>query len=279
MDRHLLLFAAVLSSTAVAQAQIAISPRAGLIHHAEGEVRVDGKPSDVNSGSFSHLKPGETLQTLDGRAELILTPAGILRADEATRFQLLSDDIDWVEVRLLEGSLIIDLRERPVESSIAVWLGESETRLTERGLYRLDAKPCGVSRLRVFNGLAAVVRGDIELHARSRQALVLDGVAATPEVFSRSDKDAFDEWNRQRDRVIAEHNRIAPYSNRRIVDGLAFLARRGQSGKRPPMDAGSPEGPGASPRRKFVRAQMGDCHSIGGFSENTLEVLKIRYGP
>ena len=242
MDRRLLLFAAVLSSTAVAQAQIAISPRAGLIHHLEGEVRVDGATPAVNSGSFSHLKPGEILQTLDGRAELVLTPSGILRADEATRFQLLSDDIDRVEVRLLEGSLMIDLRERPVESSITVWSGESETRLTERGLYRLDAEPCGVSRLRVFNGLATVVRGDIELHASSRQALVLDGDAAPPEIFARSDKDAFDEWNRQRDRVIAEHSRITPYSNRRIVDGLVFLARRGQSGTRPSYGRGVPRG-------------------------------------
>ena len=242
MDRRLLLFAAVLSSTAVAQAQIAISPRAGLIHHMEGQVRVDGKPLDVNPGSFAHLEPGKILQTLDGRAELILNPSSILRADEATRFQLLSDDIDRVEVRLLEGSLMIDLRERPVKSSIAVWLGESETGLTERGLYRFDAEPRGVSRLRVFNGLASVVRGEVELHPRSRQSLALDVVAATPENFARSDKDAFDEWNRQRDHAIAEHNRIAPYSNRRIVDGLVFLARRGQSGKRPSYGRGVPRG-------------------------------------
>ena len=64
MDRRLLLCAAVLSSAAVAQAQIAISTRAGLIHHVEGEVLVNGASTAVNSGSFSHLEPGRTLQTL-----------------------------------------------------------------------------------------------------------------------------------------------------------------------------------------------------------------------
>ena len=232
MDRRLLLCAAVLSCAAVAQAQIAISPRAGLIHHLEGEVLVDGAALNVRPGSFPHLEPGRTLQTVQGRIELILSPWGILRAARATRFQLLSDEITRVQVRLIAGSLLIDLRERPAESPIAVWLGESEIRLTERGLYRFDAQPRGASRLRVFSGLATVVRGEIELHPRARQSLALNGVAATPQSFAVSDRDAFEEWNRQRDHTLAEQNRIKPYSNRRIVDGLVFLARHGQSGKR-----------------------------------------------
>ena len=241
MDRRLLLCIAVLSSTVVAQAQIAISPRAGLIHYVEGEVLVAGTALKVNSGAFSHLDPGKSLQTLEGRAELILNPWSVLRADETTRVQLLSDEIDRVEVRLLSGSLLIKLREQPKESSITVWSGESEIRLVERGVYRLDAEPCGEHRLRVMSGSATVARGDVELHPRSRQSLVLGG-AAMPENFGRSGEDAFDEWTRERDRAIAEHNRIAPYSNRRIVDGLAFLARRGQSGKRPSYGRGVPRG-------------------------------------
>ena len=242
MDRRLLLCAAVLSSAAVAQAQIAISPRAGLIHHVEGEVLVDGAVLDVRPGSFPHLEPGRTLQTVQGRIELILNPSSILRADEATRFQLLSDEIARVEVRLLSGSLLIKLREQPKESSITVWSGESKIRLVERGVYRLNAEPCGEHRLRVMSGLATVAREDIELRPHSGQSLDLRAGAATPQRFARSNRDALDEWSRRRDQVLAEANRIRPYSNRRLVNGLVFLARHGQSGKRPSYGRGAPRG-------------------------------------
>ena len=238
MDRRLLLCAAVLCSAAVAQAQIAISPRAGLIHHVEGEVRVDGAALDVNPGPFSHLEPGRTLQTLDGRAELILNPTTILRAAPATQFQLLSDEIERVELRLLAGSLLIKLREQPEESSITVWLGESQTRLAERGVYRLDAEPCGQHRLRVMRGLATVTRGGIELHPRTGQSLALDSSTTAPQSFDRSHPDVLNEWSKERDQVLAVANRIRPYSNRRFINGLAFLARNGQSGTRPSYGRG-----------------------------------------
>ena len=243
MDRRLLLCAAVLSSAAVAQAQIAISPRAGLIHHMEGEVLVDGAAPAVNSGSFSHLPPGGTLQTLDGRAELILSPTSILRAARGTQFQLLSDEIDRVELRLIAGSLLIKLREQPEESSITVWSGESEIRLAERGVYRFDAEPYGEQRLRVMSGSATVAREEIELRPRTGQSLALDGATAVPQRFDRAHRDALSQWSKERDRVLAEANRIRPYSNRRLVNGLAFLARNGQSGTRPSYGRGIRIGP------------------------------------
>ena len=238
MDRRLLLCAAVLCSAAVAQAQIAISPRAGLIHHVEGEVRVDGAALDVNPGPFSHLEPGRTLQTVRGRIELILSPSSILRADDATRFQLLSDEIERVELRLIAGSLLIKLRDQPEGSSTTVWLGENAIRLAERGVYRLDAEPCGQHRLRVMRGLATVTRGGIELHPRTGHSLALDSATTAPQGFDRSHPDVLNEWSKERDQVLAVANRIRPYSNRRFINGLAFLARNGQSGTRPSYGRG-----------------------------------------
>ena len=72
-----------------ALAQQAISARAGLINVADGDVFL----ADARSGSLKpferrptelvELKEGQTLETQEGRAELLLTPGAFLRIGES----------------------------------------------------------------------------------------------------------------------------------------------------------------------------------------------------
>ncbi len=206
-------------------AQVAISPRAGLIHHHVGQVMVDGQPVPFDSHLFVQLDPGQVLATRDGQAEVLLSPHSILRVGPDTRVKLLSDDITHPKLELLAGSAVVDSSRGAAEAIVSLVSGSLVVDIRSGGLYRLDALPGRPPVLRVFRGKASAHGDGCEWRLKSRQAVRLDSSFIGVYAFDTAEVDALDEWNRERGVRIAWLNRLSSGPGRQLVDGLRNIRR------------------------------------------------------
>ena len=191
-----------------ASAQVAIAAKAGLLHHVEGTILLDKEELRMDGWRFPMLRPGSTLQSANGRAELLLRPMVLLWLDHDSELELLSNDLADVRLRIGEGSAVIHVyaaqravyRERELDS-LAVECGDVVVHIGHAGRYRFD---CSVDRpglrLAVHRGRATVATSTGGFEVRGRHAASLAGPRpADIERLDRSaDGDAFDNWSRHR---------------------------------------------------------------------------------
>src|ERR1700761_3907293 len=111
--RALVFFALAGSLLPYASAQSVISAHSGLVNYFEGEVFLDGQPLAAKPGIYAKLKPGSTLMTADGRAEVLLTPNTYFRIGEKSTMRMLSDSLSDTRVELMAGSASIDSANAP----------------------------------------------------------------------------------------------------------------------------------------------------------------------
>ena len=191
-----------------AYAQLAISTKAGLLHHVEGTIFLDQVELPIHTWRFPMMRPGSRLEAADGRAELLLSPMALLWLDRNSELQLLSNDLAEVRLRIGEGSAVIELddlrrnRDRRLEHDpLSVECGGAVVRLEHAGRYRFD---CSVdrpgSRLAVHRGRATVetAAGGFEVGKRQATSLAWSGSAHIERLGRSAGGDAFDEWSRQR---------------------------------------------------------------------------------
>ncbi|MCX7603214.1 MAG: hypothetical protein N2036_03980, partial [Bryobacteraceae bacterium] len=98
-----------------APAQQAISARAGLINVADGDVFLldersgARKPFERKPTELVELREGQTLETDEGRAEILLTPGAFLRLGEAGAVRMISNRLTAVRVEVVRGAALIDV--------------------------------------------------------------------------------------------------------------------------------------------------------------------------
>ena len=201
---HVFVFSVLFAISAPGQFVIFISPRAGLVSHTEGHVR----PAAAAAGEDSvHLGEGERLTTGEGRAEITLGAHSVLRLDQHSQVELVSDDITDVQVRLLSGSVIFDVAKAPGEYSIALLVENARIRLMKRGVYRADAAEGMAPALRVLQG-----KTHVSFHGTEREVgpghsiRLLAGLPTT--LLSGFQGDMFDAWNRERARSLNKVKRL-----------------------------------------------------------------------
>ncbi len=214
--------------------QMAVSARAGLIHHAEGEIRIDGEAFAPKAAEFTQLAAGQSLRTEDGRAELLLTLQGFARSGRRTEVRLLSDDIADAKLRLIDGSVVIDFRRASSnKEGMTLAYGDAAMELARKGLYRLDAAPGRPPRLRVYKGRAVVRSGHGSRTVTKTKALELGGgPLAQPKRFDPDFQDELDKWNAYRSRVTARMARTGAKRKRPLPEFGNGAGRRRGGGRR-----------------------------------------------
>jgi hypothetical protein len=241
--RSLTALVALAIAAATAQAQFVISPRAGLIHHLDGEVLVEDQELIQDGPSFGWVGEGKILRTGNtGHCEIVLSPGSVLRVGPNSSILLLSEDITNIRIELLDGSSIIDWRSGPEDRPIRLAHGESQVELNKRGQYRFDAYADKDAQLRVFQGQAALTLEGASVAAQGGQAITLG--SGDVEGFDTEQTDSFDAWHEERAQFISEVNSLARTRNQRMAAGFRTLFRHlanGQSRgiRRGPMFVGS----------------------------------------
>ena len=215
-------------------AQSVISLRPGLIHYTEGKVLLSGaKGQQGRRGKFVHLRTGQRLSTKGGYAELVLLPGAFLRQDDNSEIEMLSAKSSGVELRLISGSIFVDIAEGTSKDLLTLKCGASVVQFEKRGLYRCDNRPGEAPSLRVYRGKASVSAFGQQFHLKSQRSMPVaqNSQPLLVATFNRSKKDAFAKWNQTRANAIAEILRDRDASERGFswLSGTTGRSRLGRS--------------------------------------------------
>ena len=114
-------------------------------------------PSTVK---HSHRSPsarggchGQTVATVNGKAEVLLTPGVFLRLGDNSAVTMVSPDLTKTEVQLDRGVAEVEVDQLYKQNDLLIDQGPSQTVLLKDGLYEFDA---ATNQVRVFDGLASV---------------------------------------------------------------------------------------------------------------------------
>lgn len=197
------LICAALALAAPAAAQVAISAKAGMVHVADGEVFLAGKPLEMQPNSFPDIKEGQVMRTEEGRVEVLLAPGTFLRMGEHSAFKMISNRLIDTRVLIEKGSALIEVVELEEGNSLTVGVGDATVSVAKPGLYSLDTDPV---RVRVWEGEVRVSGGDKAAVVKKGKELLASSEVWTARSFDREDTDALYRWARRRSSYVAKAN-------------------------------------------------------------------------
>jgi hypothetical protein len=182
------LLALVLLAIQPVWAQYVVSANAGTVHFVDGEVFVDGKPTNWTPLRFPQLRPGQVLTTANGRAEILLGPGVFLRLGRHGALRMLDNRLEDAQVEIQKGTALVEVVEIPKGSDVHIVLGPTRTGFRGIGLDRFEA----ASRLlQVFGGHTEVVAGNQRTEAGRGAAVHLDETLSITKFNPRRKDDLF----------------------------------------------------------------------------------------
>ncbi|MCX6592259.1 MAG: hypothetical protein NTZ56_12115 [Acidobacteria bacterium] len=199
---RLLVLLSALAASAVAQSLL--SAKSGLIHYTEGDVLLAGKPVELKISVFQTMKPGETLATEEGRAEVLLGPGVFLRMNDHTQVKMINGEITDSRIELKDGTIIIEAADSVKTNRTLVLVGGQEIVINKDGVYSITAGP--QARVRVWSGELAV--GSALLKG-GKVMMLADGKV---EKFDKEQTDSLYRWASRRASYVAMANMSAAKS-------------------------------------------------------------------
>jgi hypothetical protein len=195
--------AMVLAPAAIGQ--YIVSTMAGYIHFAEGGVWLEEKPFEFNAAQVVHVGDGQRLRTVDGRAEVMIIPGSFVRLAPGSEFEMIRGGLLSAEMKLNEGSAMIDLIGAMATDGISIRAGDALIVFEKSGLYRIDAPPNGDPSIRVYRGKANVQLNGETVALGNKRSLPLraSGEKLRAGKFNDSEQDALDQWNKERGTLLA----------------------------------------------------------------------------
>ncbi len=152
--------AAVLLGTALCASPQAytISAKPGAVNYIEGTALLNGESIFTTTHSTPFLKTGDTLSTMQGKAEVLLTPGVFLRLGDETAINAKSISLTDVELELQRGEAMLELDQLLPDNQILVVSQGASIQMLKPGLYRFTAGP-GASAATI-TGKAVVSLGE-----------------------------------------------------------------------------------------------------------------------
>jgi hypothetical protein len=127
--------------------------RPGTLNYVEGSASIGGRPLTARSIGALELEPGQTLETTQGKVELLLTPGVFLRLDDNSAVTMVSPNLTDTRLELIHGRAAVEADEILKQNNIQIITGTGATRLLKEGFYEFDRD---AGTVRVFSGKAAV---------------------------------------------------------------------------------------------------------------------------
>jgi len=190
--------------------------RPGTINYVEGQAATNGQSLDAKSVG-TELGQGQTLTTLTGKAEILLTPGVFLRLGPNSSARLVSAGLADTQVQLDQGHAMIEVDQIFPQNHLAMSEGPFTIDLQKKGLYDFDAAE---HRVRVFDGEALATNGSHRIELKGGHEL---NVAAGDMKAHGFDKKAYEgdlyNWSSLRSSYLAEANIT---SARTYVSGPGF---------------------------------------------------------
>jgi hypothetical protein len=165
-----------------------VHPASGAVNFVEGRVTLDGAPASPEIEKTLVLPPGRTIETDEGRAEVLLSPGVFVRLGEKSAMRLVTAADTATRVELLRGQAsveVIDLGNKQMKQKLEVVDKQAYTSLLESGIYLFD----------VDNPVILVYIGKARVQDDRRGATVGSGqrLVPTPQGVMKAEKFNFEE--------------------------------------------------------------------------------------
>jgi FecR-like protein len=177
------------------------------LNYVEGQTSIGNETLDSKAIGSVQLEPGQSLDTRNGKAEILLTPGVFLRVGSNSSVKMVSPELTNTQVSLDRGEAMLEVDEIHPQNDLRVRQPGATTRVLKTGLYNFDATD---NQVRVFDGKAKVQAGDREVSLKGGRELALN---ATGEVkaqkFDKKDLMQTDElyrWSSLRSDYLSEAN-------------------------------------------------------------------------
>jgi hypothetical protein len=192
-----------------ALAQNTTSARPGTINYVEGQATLNGQPLSTKTNGTTQISQGQTLETQNGKVEVLLTPGVFLRIGDNTAITMVAPDLTNTEIQLDRGTAEVEVDQIYKQNNLLVDEGATQTKLLKNGLYEFDANS---NTMRVFDGEAAVsLSQDAKnwIKVKGHHELALNGDEQKPRSFNPdqiASNDALYNWSKLRADYLGRAN-------------------------------------------------------------------------
>jgi hypothetical protein len=180
----------------------------GSLNYVEGQVSADGQPLTSQSVGHFSLKPGQSLDTGNGYAEVLLTPGAFLRVGPNSELTLPAAGLSDTQIKLTRGNAMLEADQFITGTHLEVTLGTTSADVLKKGLYQFSTTPLDV---RVFDGEANVIGLSKQRKiGRDDQILLASGdnLKKTGFDVKQAKSDPLYIWSEARSRDEANQNRL-----------------------------------------------------------------------
>jgi hypothetical protein len=185
-----------------AMAQYVVSTKAGIIQYIDGSVFLDDKPQTLSNNSNLQIGDGQSLSTKQGHVEVLFNTCVYLRLGENGRLRMEQYRPRDIQLRLQQGSAMIEIVEEIIGNRIAVRLSSGVAEIQKAGLYRFDAD---ASEARVYGGELAAVNGNNKTKVKNGRKIRL-GQDHRSKPFNVNETDALHRWAALRSFTLFQGN-------------------------------------------------------------------------
>lgn len=179
----------------------------GTLNYVEGQVSINGQVVNWLSVGSSQLHEGQTVETGNGKAEILLTPGVFLRLGDNSAVRMISPNLANTKVELVKGRADVEVDQLFKQNNLRVKIKDNETRLLKTGLYAFNFEGAIVQ---VFDGEAAVFPVDGRkkpVMVKKEHELAMNGDGKKPEHFDKdAAEDALYNWSSLRSQYLGEAN-------------------------------------------------------------------------
>ena len=197
---------AILAMAVAAALPLMAAPRIarpGTVNYSEGNVALDGRTVAARDLGNLEVAPGQTLQTADGRAEILLTPGVFVRLSQQSALRMDSASLTDTRVNLIKGEAMVEVDQIAAENNIQVTDAGAVARLEKKGIYDFNATQPEIA---VYDGKAEVQFEDRTIEIGKGKRLDLTGTAVKPAKFDRKEAGALYNWSKLRSGYLADVN-------------------------------------------------------------------------
>jgi hypothetical protein len=178
--------------------------RPGTVNYVEGQAAAGGQSLDAKSVGVE-LREGQSITTLNGKAEVLLTPGVFLRLGPNSSAKLITAGLADTQVEIDQGHAMIEADQVFPQNHLRVMEGPFTIDVQKKGLYDFDLAE---HRVRVFDGEARATNGSHSVELKGGHEL--DIMAADKVKAHGFDKKDFEgdlyNWSSLRSSYLAEAN-------------------------------------------------------------------------
>src|SRR5581483_9294944 len=142
------------------------APAVGTVNAVEGDVSIDAVRVVV--ASLASVRPGQSIVTGEGKAELLLTPGVFLRVGRSSVVRLEPSAANRVQISLAKGECMVEAVEILQPGAIVVEEKGSVASIQQPGLYGFNAE----------RGTVTVYDGSAKVNRRGKHVSVKKGESA-----------------------------------------------------------------------------------------------------